>query len=75
MEAHVNFVNLDLLIGSLMNYHRWGLIDISDIFGPRFDRINIFYTTPEFYAKLSTKRRSRRGRQRQPVWKLLYIGP
>jgi hypothetical protein len=52
MEAHVNFANLDLLIGSLMNYQRWGLIDVSDIFGPRFDRINIFYSTPEYYTKM-----------------------
>jgi hypothetical protein len=52
MEAHVNFANLDLLIGSLMNYQRWGLIDSSDIFGPRFDRINIFYSTPDYYTKM-----------------------
>jgi hypothetical protein len=52
MEAHVNFANLDLLIGSLMNYQRWGLIDTSDIFGPRFDRINVFYSTPEYYTKM-----------------------
>jgi hypothetical protein len=52
MEAHVNFANLDLLIGSLMNYQRWGVIDTSDIFGPRFDRINVFYSTPEYYTKM-----------------------
>jgi hypothetical protein len=52
MEAHVNFANLDLLVGSLMNYQRWGLIDTSDIFGPRFDRINVFYSTPEYYTKM-----------------------
>jgi hypothetical protein len=51
MEAHVNFANLDLLIGSLMNYQKWDMIDTSDIFGPRFDRINIFYSTPEYYTK------------------------
>jgi hypothetical protein len=25
-----------------MNYQRWGLTDTSDIFGPRFDRIQHF---------------------------------
>jgi hypothetical protein len=35
-----------------MNYQRWGVIDTSDIFGPRFDRINVFYSTPEYYTKM-----------------------
>jgi hypothetical protein len=52
MEAHVNYANLDLLIGSLMNYQSWDMIDTATIFGPRFDRINVFYSTPEYYTKM-----------------------
>lgn len=46
MEAHYNFANYDLLIGTIMNYQDWGLLDIASIFGPDYDRINIFYSTP-----------------------------
>jgi hypothetical protein len=52
MEAHVNYANLDMLIGSIMNYQLWGLIDTSALFGPKFERVNMFYSTPEYYTKM-----------------------
>lgn len=51
MEAHVNFDNMDLLIASIMNQQEWGILDMSKFLGPRFDRIQIFYSNPEYYTK------------------------
>jgi Alpha mannosidase middle domain len=39
-------VNLDLMISSLENFQKWNMLNISDILGPRFHRINVFYSTP-----------------------------
>jgi Alpha mannosidase middle domain len=39
-------VNLDLMISSLENFQKWKMLNISDILGPRFHRINVFYSTP-----------------------------
>jgi Alpha mannosidase middle domain len=49
-EAHVDFSNLDLLIGATMNYQQWNLIDVPSMFQPRFDRVNIFYSNPDYYT-------------------------
>jgi hypothetical protein len=38
-----------------MNYQRWGLIDTSDIFGPRFDRIQHFLFDARSTTQNSTK--------------------
>lgn len=49
-QAHLNYANLDLLIGTVMNYQSLGMIDIQAIFGPDYDRVNVFYSHPEYYA-------------------------
>jgi len=45
-EAHYNFANYDLLIGAVMNYQTWNMVDIASLFGPKYDRVNIFYSHP-----------------------------
>jgi Alpha mannosidase middle domain len=47
----VDFSNIDLLIGTVMNYQQWNMIDIPSIFGPRYDRVNIFYSNPDYYSQ------------------------
>lgn len=49
------FSSVDLLIGSLMAFQQWDLIDIPSQFGPRFNRINIFYSSPEYYTDMKYK--------------------
>lgn len=42
-----------------MNYQQWNMIDVPSIFGPRYDRINIFYSNPDYYTqqkRLSTNK-------------------
>ena len=34
-----------------MTFQDWGTVDIRSMFGPRFDRINIFYSSPEYYTQ------------------------
>jgi alpha-mannosidase len=34
-----------------MNYQYWHLIDIASIMGSRFDRVNIFYSNPDYYTE------------------------
>jgi len=50
-EAHYNFANYDLLIGAINNYQQWGMLDVPAMFGPRYDRVNIFYSHPEYYTR------------------------
>jgi alpha-mannosidase len=50
-RARVNFASLDTLIGSIMNFQQWGKIDATKFFGPQFDHVNIFYSSPEYYTK------------------------
>jgi alpha-mannosidase len=38
------------MIGSLMKFQQWSLVDIPSLLGPRFERINIFYSSPEYYT-------------------------
>ena len=72
MEAHTNFANSDLLIGSIMNYQRWDLIDIPAMFGPQYDRINIFYSTPEYYTKMKHKQtiKAKEAAAAKPKWSI-----
>jgi alpha-mannosidase len=49
-NAAVNFANIDLLMTTITEYQEWGMLDAADIFGPRFDRVNIFYSTPNYYT-------------------------
>lgn len=49
-RASVNFANLDLLIGTIMNLQEDEAINIPMLFGPDYDAINIFYSSPEYYT-------------------------
>ena len=49
--ANLDFANMDLLLGATMNYQQWGKVNISSIFGPRFRRVNIFYSNPDYYTE------------------------
>jgi hypothetical protein len=49
-NAAVNFANIDLLMTTIMEYQEWGIFDAADYFGPRFDRVNVFYSTPNYYT-------------------------
>ena len=46
------FANNDLLISSLTMFQRWNLIDVASIMAPRYQRINIFYSSPEYYTQM-----------------------
>ena len=35
----------------MTDFQEWGKIDIPAMFGPRFDKVNIFYSSPEIYTK------------------------
>ena len=50
-RAHVNFANIDLMISAIQELQRLKKIDISAMFGPRFDSLNIFYSSPDYYTK------------------------
>ena len=49
--ARRNFASLDVLIGSVMDFQLFEKVDIPSIFGPRFDRVQIFYSSPEYYTE------------------------
>jgi Alpha mannosidase middle domain len=34
-----------------MNYQLWNMIDIPSMFGPDYDRVNIFYSNPDYYTQ------------------------
>lgn len=50
-QARRNFANLDALISSVSNLQKWKIIDMAKLLGPRFDAVNILYSSPEFYTK------------------------
>jgi len=50
-RASVYFANIDLLMGSIKRFQEWGLINVSSSLGPRFQKINMFYSSPEYYTK------------------------
>lgn len=50
-EALVNFANLDLLISSLYKFQASKKIDVPSLFAPRFKKLNVFYSSPEYYTK------------------------
>jgi len=50
-RAAVNFANLDLVIGTIMHLQEEeGSTFIPEIFGPEYDSVNIFYSSPEYYT-------------------------
>jgi hypothetical protein len=56
-RASVNFANLDLLLGTIARLQDEDddeedrEIDIPSLFGPEYDRVNIFYSSPEYYTR------------------------
>lgn len=53
------FSQVDLMIGSLMAFQQWNFIDVPSLVGPRFDRINIFYSSPEYYTDMKFQQTAR----------------
>jgi hypothetical protein len=66
----MNYANLDLMIGSVMNFQRWGWLDIPGQFGPRFDRINMFYSNPDYYTKQKLEEKKRKSKEIR--WSIKY---
>ncbi len=50
-KALVNFANLDLLLETIEQVSKDGSIDIPSMFGPEYDAINVFYSSPEYYTR------------------------
>ncbi len=50
-RAHINYANLDLMISTISELQRLNKVDIPAIFGPRFDKMNIFYSSPDYYTE------------------------
>jgi len=50
-HASSNFANLDKLIQSINRFQALNLIDVPEIFYPRFDHVNVFFSSPEYYTK------------------------
>jgi hypothetical protein len=48
-RAEYNFANYDILVGNTMAYQALGTVDVPSIL-PRYDRVNIFYSNPEYYT-------------------------
>jgi len=49
-RAAVNFANLDLLIGTIMHLQEEDSTFIPSIFGPNYNALNMFYSSPEYYT-------------------------
>jgi hypothetical protein len=57
-RASVNFANTDLLLGTiqrLQELNKKQELDVSAMFGPRFNKVNIFYSSPEYYTQCKYK--------------------
>eukprot|EP00977_Amphora_coffeiformis_P018464 scaffold6506_cov171-Amphora_coffeaeformis.AAC.12 len=70
-NAAINFANMDLLISSVMDFQDWNMLHAVDYMGPRFDRINIFYSTPEYYTAQKNQETMRYNQQTnatQSLW-------
>ena len=68
-RAAVNFANTDLLIGTIQRLQEWNQkqeLDIPAMFGPRFNKVNIFYSSPEYYTQCKYEE-SAREQQQQPT--------
>lgn len=50
-RAHINYANLDLMISAISEMQRLNKVDVSAMFGPRFEDINIFYSSPNYYTE------------------------
>eukprot|EP00980_Cylindrotheca_fusiformis_P014282 scaffold3791_cov137-Cylindrotheca_fusiformis.AAC.9 len=58
-RASYNFANLDKLIGTIKRFQEWNMLDIPSLFAPRFDTVNIFYSSPEYYTRCKHKELSK----------------
>lgn len=70
-NAAIDFANMDILISSIMDFQDWNMLHASDYTGPRFDRVNIFYSTPEYYTaqkNLETVRHNQRTNTSESLW-------
>ncbi|KAL3909440.1 MAG: hypothetical protein SGILL_008086, partial [Bacillariaceae sp.] len=57
-RAAVNFANTDLLLSTIQHLQEWNRtdeIDFSAIFGPQYDNVNIFYSSPDYYTQCKYK--------------------
>lgn len=53
--AEAFFVNNDLLMQSLHTFQQLGLINITSLLGPTFRRVNMFYSSPDYYTEMKHK--------------------
>lgn len=42
--------NNDLMIHAMLKFQASGQLDIASVLGPRFDSVNMFYSTPDYYT-------------------------
>eukprot|EP00934_Nitzschia_sp_Nitz4_P002969 Nitzschia sp. Nitz4//scaffold272_size25479//12374//15946//NITZ4_008309-RA/size25479-snap-gene-0.1-mRNA-1//-1//CDS//3329545225//2959//frame0 len=50
-RAHTNFANMDLLISEIMTLQKWNRVDIPALMGSQYDKVNIFYSSPDYYTQ------------------------
>lgn len=50
-----------------MNYQLWDVVNISALFGPRYDRVNIFYSNPDYYTEQKQIYSTRKDAIKWPV--------
>jgi alpha-mannosidase len=50
-KASIDFSNIDVMIGATMKFQAWDMVDVRSVFGPRFHRVNMFYSNPDYYAE------------------------
>jgi hypothetical protein len=43
---------MDTLIAAVTQYQYWGKVNVTQTLGPRFNRVNVFYSTPEYYTDM-----------------------
>ncbi|CAB9508715.1 Lysosomal alpha-mannosidase [Seminavis robusta] len=62
-HANSMFANTDLMVSSVNMFQRWNLLDVPSIMGPRFNRINIFYSSPEYYTQMKHAQTEKTNKQ------------
>jgi alpha-mannosidase len=54
-------------MGAVHEYQQWGIIDVPSLMGPKFQKINLFYSSPEYYTEMkyheTAKNRKRNKKQ------------
>jgi len=66
-RAHINFPNIDLLISTVEDLQHSKRIDIPSLFGPRFDTLNIFYSSPNYYTECKYEESRQRDNNTAPA--------